>query len=236
MKIKDIFIDTIIPYMSEKEFEWKKSSDTFVFDNKKWKFECVLHFIKRNEVTSISTKFYIVSKEIDAFLKKAKIENLYRTTCGGETKSLYNFFNLTYPHKYHNLIVDETCMDENINLWINDFELVGLPFFKEFANLNKIENLFNSLPKEQSSFININAVNSAIKGIIVNYLVYNDKEIVMELLDRYESQVKDYSSYLFLSLEILKKYINRCSCPVPPHYKCGGTGSATTPTNIPWQK
>ena len=137
--IKGLFIEQIVPVMERHGYHFMKAKNVFVYEDREWKNECILRFTNwENDQLSLRTEYFVTCKKVSQLYKEAILEKDCMPICG--------VLDVGWAYKYLGIPLDDkpwfqmkiAKLHSLVQKWIVEFESVGLSFFKEMNDYEKL--------------------------------------------------------------------------------------------------
>ena len=137
--IKGLFIEQIVPVMERHGYHFMKAKNVFVYEDREWKNECILRFTNwENDQLSLRTEYFVTCKKVSQLYKEAILEKDCMPICG--------VLDVGWAYKYLGIPLDDkpwfqmkiAKLHSLVQKWIVEFESVGLSFFKEMNDYEKV--------------------------------------------------------------------------------------------------
>lgn len=188
--IKELFIEDILPTMEKHGFRFLRTKNSFVQENREWKNECNLRFTDwGDDHVSLRTEYFVTSKRVRNLYHKATFEKDCLPTCG--------VLDVGWAYKYLGIPLDDkpwfemsiAKLDSIVQKWIVEFESVGLSFFKELNDYEKLEKVLDIFNVSGWPTLSVWTGERILHGICLYYLNTKDVRKTLDLFAMYRKKV-----------------------------------------------
>ncbi|MCB6971071.1 MULTISPECIES: hypothetical protein [Butyricimonas] len=194
--IKELFIEDILPTMEKHGYHFLRSKNSFVHENREWKNECNLRFTDwGDDHVSLRTEYFVTSKKVSRLFSEATLESGCMPTCG--------VLDVGWAYKYLGIPLEDkpwfemriAKLDSIVQKWIVEFESVGLSFFKEMNDYEKLEKVLDIYNVSGCPALSVWTGERILHGICLHYIKTRDRRRTLELFSMYRKKVEgmDYS-------------------------------------------
>ena len=190
--IRRLFVEQIVPTMENHGFTFWKARNAFVYEDREWKNECILRFTNwENDQLSLRTEYFVTSKRISQLYREAILEKDCMPTCG--------VLDVGWAYKFLGVPLDDrpwfemniAKLDSIVQKWIVEFESVGLSFFKEMNDYEKLAKALDIFNVSGWAPLSVWTGERILHGICLYYLNTRDKCKTLELFDLYRQKVSE---------------------------------------------
>ena len=195
--IKGLFIEQIVPVMERHGYHFMKAKNAFVYEDQEW----------RNEL-SLRTEYFVTCKKVSQFYKAAILEKDSMPICG--------VLDVGWAYKYLGIPLNDkpwfrmkiAKLHSLVQKWIVEFESVGLSFFKEMNDYEKLEKALDIFNVSGWAPLAVWTGERVLHGICLYYLNTHDKRGTLGLFDLYRDKVGEMEySPIREQFERLERYM-----------------------------
>ena len=208
--IKGLFIEQIVPVMERHGYHFMKAKNVFVYGDREWTNECILRFTNwENDQLSLRTEYFVTCKKVSQLYKEAILEKDCMPICG--------VLDVGWAYKYLGIPLDDkpwfqmkiAKLHSLVQKWIVEFESVGLSFFKEMNDYEKVEKALDIFNVSGWAPLAVWTGERILHGICLYYLNTYDKRGTLGLFDLYREKIDEMEySPIREQFERLERYMN----------------------------
>ncbi len=190
-KVKKIFVEQVTSVMKKHEYYFDKDKSTFIYEDHEWKNECTLRFMAwENDQVFLRTEYFVTNK---------KVVQLYQDAIGEvDSMPICGVLDAGWAYKYLDIpavdrpwfLMEVAKLHVLIQKWIVEFECVGLSFFKELNDCEKVGKVLDVFNVSAWTPLTMWTGKRILHGICFYYVNTHDKQGTSDLFDLYRGIVK----------------------------------------------